>query len=155
MKKGTHGFVLNLSFAVELFALSHPNASEKLFDEMIGFQKGVLDALELPYRVLEMPSAELGLAAHRKIDCEVWMPSRGSYGEVSSASNCTDFQARRLNTRFRGDGGKNEFVHTLNATGLAVPRIIIGLIETHYDKQKKALILPKELREHMRVNELK
>ncbi len=134
---------------VELFAITAPEQSEGMFEELVEFQSGVLRELELPFRVLEMPTEELGMSAHRKVDCEVWMPSRGGYGEVSSASNCTDFQARRLNTRYQMEAGSNHFVHTLNATALAVPRILIALLETHYDAASDTVKLPAVLHQLM------
>lgn len=109
----------------------------------------MLERLALPYRLLEMPTEELGLAAHRKMDCEIWIPSLQRYGEVSSASNCTDFQARRLDIRYRVETGNNPFAHTINATALAVPRILIGLLENHYDAARNQVILPEILRPFM------
>ena len=130
---------------VELFVITTAATSAELFDDLVKFQCDVLEDLKLPYRVLEMSSHELGLPAHRKIDCEVYMPSHKAYGEVSSASNCTDFQARRLEIRYQVEVKKNMFAHTLNATALAVPRIIMALIENHYDKKENVVRLPKAL----------
>ncbi len=144
--RGSRGLYRLHQFSkVELFALTTPEQSERMFEEMVEFQTGLLSELELPFRVLEMPSEELGLAAHRKVDCEVYMPSRQGYGEVSSASNCTDFQSRRLNVRYQMAVGSNHFVHTLNATALAVPRIIIALLETHFDAATDCVRLPRAL----------
>jgi seryl-tRNA synthetase len=144
--RGSRGLYRLHQFSkVELFALTAPEQSESMLEEMVAFQMELLGDLELPFRVLEMPSEELGLAAHRKVDCEVFMPSRQGYGEVSSASNCTDFQSRRLNIRYQVAVGSNRFVHTLNATALAVPRIIIALLETHYDAASDCVRLPHAL----------
>jgi seryl-tRNA synthetase len=112
---------------------------------LVDFQVGLLSSLGLSARVLDMPTEELGAAAYRKVDCEAWMPGRGaggSYGEVTSASNCQDFQARRLNIRYRAAQGDNRFVHTLNATALAVPRIILALLETHQARDGSVALPP-------------
>lgn len=109
----------------------------------------MLQRLGLPHRVLEMPTEELGSSAHRKIDCEIYISSLGRFGEVSSASNCTDFQARRLDIRYRVEAGNNPFVHTVNGTALAVPRILIGLLEHHYDPNLGQVVLPDIVRPYM------
>eukprot|EP00039_Didymoeca_costata_P012522 m.180537 g.180537 ORF g.180537 m.180537 type:complete len:134 (-) comp15501_c0_seq7:623-1024(-) len=85
----------------------------------------------LPFRILDMPTLELGAPAYRKYDIEAWMPGRESYGEISSASNCTDYQARRLHIRYKvpGSAEKAIYAHTLNATAIAVPRVIVALLE--------------------------
>ncbi|RDB31599.1 serine--tRNA ligase [Candidatus Similichlamydia laticola] len=114
---------------LEMFAVTTPNASEDMLEELVSYQEGILQALELPYRVCDIAAGDLGAPAYRKIDLEAWMPFRGengSYGEISSASNCTDFQARRLNIRIKGS---REYAHTLNGTALAVPRILLALLE--------------------------
>jgi seryl-tRNA synthetase len=130
---------------VELFAVAAPEESEAVFEKLVGWQTDFLDDLKLPYRVLEMPTEELGLSAARKRDCEVWMPSRGDWGEVTSASDCTDFQARRLNVRMQLEVGNNHFVHTLNATAAAVPRLLISVLENHYDAARNVVVLPTPL----------
>jgi seryl-tRNA synthetase len=127
-------------------ALPSPS-SEAMFTRLVDTQVSLVRELGLHARVLDMPTEELGGAAYRKVDVEAWMPGRlapgsapgtapGSYGEISSASNCSDYQARRLNIRYRtgparAAGGVNRFVHTLNATGVAIPRLLIALLETH------------------------
>lgn len=123
---------------------------------LVSFQVSLLSALGLHARVLDMPTEELGASAYRKVDCEVWMPGRrgaggavagtvpaGSYGEVTSASNCMAYQSQRLNVRARvgGEGGGTAFVHTLNATCLAVPRIMLALLETH-QQADGSVVLP-------------
>ena len=87
-----------------------------------------------------MPTEELGAAAYRKYDIECWMPFRRGYGEISSASNCTDFQSRRLNIRYQVEAGKNQFVHTLNATACAVPRLLLALMETYQQRDGSVLV---------------
>jgi seryl-tRNA synthetase len=100
-------------------------------------------------RVLDMPTEELGASAYRKYDMEAWMPGRNDWGEVSSASNCTDYQARRLDIRWRPDPRqKAVFAHTLNGTACAVPRIILSILETHQTADKRVRI-PKALRPWM------
>ena len=120
---------------VEMFAIVRPEDSEAMHDELVAIEERILQALEIPYRVIDIASCDLGAPAYRKFDIEGWMPMRGDagdYGEVTSASNCTDYQARRLKTRFRRAGTKkNELVHTLNGTAIAVPRTIVAILENH------------------------
>jgi len=120
---------------VEMFVLVRPEDSEAMHDELVAIEERILQALEIPYRVIDIASSDLGAPAYRKFDIEGWMPMRGDagdYGELTSASNCTDYQARRLKTRFRRSGSKkNEFVHTLNGTAIAVPRTIVAILENH------------------------
>ena len=118
-------------------------ASDALLCRLVDIQVSLVRELGLAFRVLDMPTEELGASAHRKVDIEAWMPCRGmaggdaiagggSYGEITSASLCADFQARRLGVRFRGDGDVGtRFMHTLNATGAAVPRLVLAILETH------------------------
>jgi seryl-tRNA synthetase len=120
---------------VEMFAIVRPEDSAAMHDEIVAIEEHILQALEIPYRVIDIAAADLGAPAYRKFDIEGWMPMRGDggdYGELTSASNCTDYQARRLKTRFRRTGTKkNEFVHTLNGTAIAVPRTIVAIVENH------------------------
>jgi seryl-tRNA synthetase len=120
---------------VEMFAIVRPEDSEAMHDEIVAIEERILQALEIPYRVVNIAAADLGAPAYRKFDIEGWMPMRGDggdYGELTSASNCTDYQARRLKTRFRRTGTKkNELVHTLNGTAIAVPRTIVAILENH------------------------
>lgn len=120
---------------VEMFAIVRPEDSEAMHDELVAIEERILQALEIPYRVIDIASGDLGAPAYRKFDIEGWMPMRGDagdYGELTSASNCTDYQARRLKTRFRrANTKKNELVHTLNGTAIAVPRTIVAILENH------------------------
>jgi seryl-tRNA synthetase len=117
---------------VEMVVLSEPEHSNRVLDELVGVQEALVSQLELPYRIRDMATRDLGASAHRKFDLEAWMPSRGDWGELCSASNCTDYQSRRLNVRYRrGAETPHPFVHTLNATALAVPRVILAIVETH------------------------
>ncbi|KAF8898968.1 seryl-tRNA synthetase [Infundibulicybe gibba] len=130
---------------IELFAVTAEDASEPMMEEIMQIQKAILHGLGLTFRVLDMPSEELGASAFRKYDMEAWMPGRGKWGEVSSLSNCTDYQARRLHIRYRSQQPKSStnlqysphtpshpaipFAHTLNGTAAAVPRLIVALLE--------------------------
>ncbi|KAF8349690.1 hypothetical protein F5887DRAFT_1058967 [Amanita rubescens] len=126
---------------IELFAATTGENSEHMMEELLELQKRILLGLNLPFRVLDMPSEELGASAYRKYDIEAWMPGRGSWGEVSSLSNCTDFQSRRLHVRYRPSRSdiptelpasapaSLPFIHTLNGTAAAIPRLIVALLE--------------------------
>ena len=138
---------------VEMFAWTSPDDSaDKLFLEMTGAQEDILQGLGLGYRVLEMPSTDLGASASRKVDIEAFFPSRmersGGWGEVTSTSNCTDYQTRRLGTRVRraeGQKHKIDFPYTVNGTALAVPRIIAALLENGWDEDEGYVAVPKVL----------
>nr|VZI42872.1 unnamed protein product [Spirometra erinaceieuropaei] len=119
--------------AVEMFCVSEPTmkASEEAFGKILTLQESMFADLGLHYRVLEMPTSELGNPAFRKVDIEAFMPGDGSFGEISSTSNCTDYQARRLNIRWRSP---DDFAFTLNGTACAVTRVIKALVETHQRK---------------------
>lgn len=129
---------------IELFVLCPADSSASHFDEITKLQGDLLTELKLPFRVLEMARWELGAAANRKWDHEVWMPGRNIWGEVMSTSNCTDYQSRRLGIRYRDQSGKElVFPHTLNGTACAVPRIIMALLEWGWDpKEPELLNLP-------------
>ena len=115
---------------VELFAVAPPSKSDVVLEEIRQLQEQILSGLDLYFRVLDMPTEELGAAAYRKYDVEAWMPGRDDWGELSSASNCTDYQARRLGIRWRSSlHEKPGYAHTLNGTAMAVPRVIIALLE--------------------------
>ncbi|XP_057243301.1 serine--tRNA ligase, mitochondrial [Malurus melanocephalus] len=117
---------------VEMFgvtAAEHGTESEELLDEFLGLQKEIFSELGLHYRVLDMPTEELGLPAYRKFDIEAWMPGRGKFGEISSASNCTDYQSRRLNIMYSTEEGQLSHAHTVNGTACAVSRMLIALLE--------------------------
>ncbi|MGA2642088.1 MAG: serine--tRNA ligase [Spirochaetia bacterium] len=117
---------------VEMFVFCLPSESEAMLDRLIGVEENIFQGLEIPYRIVDTCTGDLGGPAYRKFDIEAWMPGRGEkgeWGEITSASNCTDYQARRLGIRFKDQGGKNPFVHTLNGTALAVSRTLIALLE--------------------------
>ncbi|KAF8419652.1 hypothetical protein EV426DRAFT_634289 [Tirmania nivea] len=134
--------------------------TEKVFSEMLHLQTTFLASLNLPARILSMPSTDLGASASKKIDIEVYMPSRyntstGPWGEVSSLSNCLDYQSRRLNARVRMKGNvgpdkkKTEFPVTLNGTAMAVPRVLLAILENGWDEGVQGVVVPKELRKWM------
>ncbi|MCL4686130.1 serine--tRNA ligase [Myxococcota bacterium] len=120
---------------VEMFVATRPEDSDAMHEQLLALEERYFQALELPYRVLDIAAGDLGAPAYRKFDLEAWMPGRGdggSYGEVTSASNCTDYQARRLDARFRRAGAKrSEHLHLLNGTAVATSRALIAVLENH------------------------
>jgi len=114
----------------------------------VNIQKGLVNALGFHARVLDMPTDELGASAYRKYDVEAWMPGRrGKWGEICSASNCTDYQARRLQSKVQTSDGSKDYVHTLNATAMAAPRALIAILENNYDGRR--VRIPSVLRKWM------
>ncbi|XP_026994686.2 serine--tRNA ligase, mitochondrial [Tachysurus fulvidraco] len=123
---------------VEMFGVTADETgqeSSQLLEEFVLLQKDIFSSLNLHFRVLDMPTQELGAPAFRKYDIEAWMPGRESYGEISSASNCTDYQSRRLNILYERSDGSFKYAHTVNATACAIPRTIIAILETHQTKE--------------------
>ena len=120
---------------VEMFIFCHPEQSDATHDQLRDVECDIFDALQIPYRIVDTATGDLGGPAYRKYDLEAWMPGRGDageWGEVTSTSNCTDYQARRLNVRFKKAGEKGtQFVHTLNGTALALSRALIAVLENH------------------------
>ena len=115
---------------IEMFAFTHPESSAAMHEKMREIEERIYQDLGIPYRVLDICTGDLGAPAYRKYDLEAWMPGRGKWGEVTSTSNCTDYQSRRLNIRFKDSvSGKNQFVHMLNGTAIAVSRTLIALME--------------------------
>ena len=137
---------------VEMFVICRPEESETMHERLLAVEERIYQALEIPYRVIDVATGDLGAPAIRKFDIEAWMPERGDggeYGEVTSTSNCTDFQARRLKTRFRRAGAKRtELVHTLNGTAIAVPRTIIALLGNH-QRADGSVAVPKAFRPYL------
>ena len=131
---------------IEMFAFTRPEDSEATHLEMLAAEEELNQALGLPYRVLEIATGDLGGPAYRKFDIEAWMPGREAYGEVTSTSNCTDYQSRRLGIRFRRDQkAKPELVHTLNGTAIAVSRTLLAILET-YQQADGSIVVPEVLR---------
>lgn len=133
---------------VELFVVAHPSESEKLLEELRSMEEEMFSSLGLHFKTLDMPTEDLGNPAYRKYDIEAWMAGRDAYGEISSASNCTDYQARRLGIRYRESRGDNRYVHTLNATACAVPRMVIAILET-FQRADGSVVVPEPLRSYM------
>ena len=131
---------------VEMFAFTLPEQSEQMHQELLTLERSMFDELKFPYRVVDTATGDLGGPAYRKFDIEAWMPGRDTYGEVTSTSNCTDYQARRLNARYRikGEKGTN-FVHTLNGTAIAISRALVALFEL-YQQADGSIVVPEALR---------
>ncbi|MBS1105737.1 MAG: seryl-tRNA synthetase [Deltaproteobacteria bacterium] len=140
---------------VEMFAVTRPEDSAAMLEHLVGIEERFFQALDVPYRVLDIAAGDLGAPAYRKYDIEAWMVGRGEaggWGEVTSASNCTDYQARRLGARFRREGakapgskgGKTEFVHMLNGTAVAITRALIAVLENH-QQADGSIAIPKAL----------
>lgn len=134
--KDTKGIIRLHEFKkVELVSLTRKDESEKELLRMLGCAEKVLQQLNLPYRVVELCCGDLGFSAKKTFDLEVWIPSQSKYREISSCSNCGDFQSRRMNSRFRNDTTKNiEYIHTLNGSGVAVGRALLAIMENYQGK---------------------
>ena len=147
--KDTNGLIRLHQFdKVEIVQIVKPQDSNKALGEITSHAKSVLEKLELPYRVVQLCSGDLGFSASKTFDIEVWMPSQEKYREISSCSNFSDFQARRSKIRFK-ENGKSHFVHTLNGSALAVGRTLIAVIENNLNKKLKLINIPKELQNLM------
>ncbi|XP_030454625.2 serine--tRNA ligase, chloroplastic/mitochondrial isoform X1 [Syzygium oleosum] len=145
---------------VEMFVLCRPEESDSYHEELIRIEEELFSSLGLHFKTLDMATADLGAPAYRKFDVEAWMPGLGRYGEISSASNCTDYQSRRLGIRYRpseppsstpkkGKGNvPTQFVHTLNATACAIPRMIVCILE-NYQQEDGSIVIPEPLRPFM------
>ncbi|GAA2299127.1 serine--tRNA ligase [Nonomuraea roseoviolacea subsp. roseoviolacea] len=146
--KDTRGIIRVHQFdKVEMFSYVRPEDSREEHRRLLAWEKEMLDALELPYRVIDTAAGDLGMSAARKFDCEAWIPSQGRYRELSSTSNCTEFQARRLAVRFRDKDGKPQHLATLNGT-LATTRWIVAILENH-QQADGSVVLPKALRPYV------
>ena len=134
---------------VEMVSVTHPDHSRAELDRMTKCAEGILECLELPYRTMALCVGDMGFSARRTHDIEVWLPGQDSYREISSCSVCGDFQARRMNARFRpATGGKPEFLHTLNGSGLAIGRCLIGVLENG-QQEDGSVAIPKALQRYM------
>ncbi len=150
--KDTRGMIRQHQFEkVELVHIVHPEESWNTLEKLVGHAEQVLQNLELPYRVVTLCSGDTGFAASKTYDIEVWLPGQDAYREISSCSNCTDFQARRMKTRFRNDEGSTELVHTLNGSGLAVGRTLVAVLE-NYQQADGSIAVPEALRGLMGVD---
>lgn len=151
--KDTRGIIRVHQFEkVEMFSFCRIEDAAAEHQRLLAWEKEFLDAMEIPYRVIDVATGDLGSSAIRKFDCEAWIPTQGAYREVTSTSNCTDFQARRLNIRTKGESGTSP-VATLNGTLVAVPRMIVAILENH-QQSDGSVNLPKALQSYLGTERL-
>ncbi len=147
--RDTKGMIRQHQFdKVEMVQIVHPETSYAALEEMVGHAEAILQALELPYRVVSLCTGDMGFGAAKTYDLEVWLPAQNTYREISSVSNCEAFQARRLQARFRNANGKPELLHTLNGSGLAVGRTLVAVLENNQNADGSVTI-PKALQAYM------
>ncbi len=148
--RDTRGFIRQHQFEkVELVAICAPDQSDAEHERMVGAAEAILQALDLPYRKMLLCSGDMGFSAAKTYDLEVWLPSQQTYREISSVSNCGDFQARRMNARYKPEGEKQtRFLHTLNGSGLAVGRTLVAVLE-NYQQADGSVTVPDALRPYM------
>ncbi|MCJ2187874.1 serine--tRNA ligase [Novosphingobium beihaiensis] len=148
--RDTRGFIRQHQFEkVELVTVCKPEESEAEHERMVKAAESILQALELPYRKVLLCAGDMGATARKTFDLEVWLPGQSAYREISSISNCGDFQARRMNARFKPEGSKKtEFVHTLNGSGLAVGRTLVAVLE-NYQQEDGSVLVPEALKPWM------
>ena len=147
--KDTRGLIRQHQFdKVEMVQIAHPDHSYAALEEMVSHAERILQLLELPYRVITLCTGDMGFGAAKTYDLEVWVPAQNTYREISSCSNCEDFQARRMKARFKDENGKNRLVHTLNGSGLAVGRTLVALLENHQNADG-SINIPTALRPYL------
>ena len=147
--RDTRGMIRQHQFdKVEMVQIVHPERSNDALEEMVGHAEAVLQALELPYRVITLCTGDMGFGAAKTYDLEVWLPAQNAYREISSCSNCEAFQARRMQARFRNAQGKPELVHTLNGSGVAVGRALVAVLENH-QREDGSIAIPRALRPYL------
>jgi seryl-tRNA synthetase len=147
--RDTRGMIRQHQFdKVEMVRIESPETSWDALEEMVGHAEAILRKLGLPYRVLLLCTGDMGFGAAKTYDLEVWLPAQNTYREISSCSNCESFQARRMQTRVRTAAGKNEFVHTLNGSGLAVGRTLVAVLE-NYQQADGSVVVPEALRPYL------
>lgn len=147
--RDTRGLIRQHQFdKVEMVQIVHPDHSNAALDEMTGHAEAILQKLGLPYRVMLLCTGDMGFGAARTHDLEVWLPAQNTYREISSCSNCETFQSRRMQARFKNAQGKNELVHTLNGSGLAVGRTLVAVLE-NYQQADGSVLVPEVLRPYM------
>lgn len=152
--RDTRGMIRQHQFdKVEMVQLVHPDASYQALEEMVQHAETILRKLELPYRVMLLCAGDMGFAASKTYDLEVWLPGQGAYREISSCSNCESFQARRMHARFRPRDAKPELLHSLNGSGLAVGRALVGVLENH-QQADGSIRIPEALRPYLGGAEL-
>jgi seryl-tRNA synthetase len=136
---------------VEMFAFTTPEASWDMHERMVAIEEEIIGNLGLPYRVMNIAAGDLGGSAAKKYDIEVWLPGQDRYRELTSCSNCTDYQARRMQTRVRRADGSLEMVHTLNGTATAVGRTLIAILE-NFQQADGSVVLPERLHPYLPEN---
>ncbi len=147
--RDTRGMIRQHQFdKVEMVQIVHPDKSYEALEEMVGHAEAILQKLELPYRVITLCTGDMGFSAAKTYDLEVWLPAQNTYREISSCSNCEAFQARRMQARFKNAQGKNELVHTLNGSGLAVGRTLVAVLE-NCQQADGSIVVPKALVPYM------
>ena len=147
--RDTRGMIRQHQFdKVEMVQIAHPEKSYEALEEMTGHAEAILQKLGLPYRVMALCTGDMGFGAAKTYDLEVWLPAQNTYREISSVSNCEAFQARRLQARFKNAQGKNELVHTLNGSGLAVGRTLVAVLENDQNADGSVTV-PEVLRAYM------
>jgi seryl-tRNA synthetase len=147
--RDTRGMIRQHQFdKVEMVQITHPERSHDALEEMVGHAEAVLRKLDLPYRVMLLCTGDMGFTAVKTYDLEVWLPAQNTYREISSVSNCEAFQARRLQARFKTAQGRNELVHTLNGSGLAVGRTLVAVLE-NYQNADGSVTVPLALRPYL------
>ncbi|MEO5658191.1 MAG: serine--tRNA ligase, partial [Polaromonas sp.] len=147
--RDTRGMIRQHQFdKVEMVQIVHPEKSNETLEIMTGHAEAILQKLGLPYRVMLLCTGDIGFGASKTYDLEVWLPAQNTYREISSVSNCEAFQARRLQARFKNAQGKNEFVHTLNGSGLAVGRTLVAVLE-NYQRADGCVDIPAALQPYM------
>ena len=147
--KDTRGLIRQHQFdKVEMVQIVQPEKSYEALEEMVGHAENILKALELPYRVITLCTGDMGFGATKTYDLEVWVPAQNTYREISSCSNCEDFQARRMKARFKDENGRNRLVHTLNGSGLAVGRTLVAVLENHQNADG-SIRIPAALRSYL------
>lgn len=141
---------------LEMYVVSTPDKSYEMLEELLSVEEEIYTKLELPYRVLRICAGDLGAPAYKKYDIEAWMPGKGTngeYGEITSTSNCTDFQSRRLNIKYKDKDGTKEYVHTLNGTAIALSRLMLAILE-NYQQSDGSVVIPKILQEYTGIKVL-
>ncbi len=147
--RDTRGLIRQHQFdKVEMVQIVHPDHSYEALEQMTGHAEAILQKLGLPYRVMSLCTGDMGFGAAKTYDLEVWLPAQNTYREISSVSNCEAFQSRRLQARFKNAQGKNELVHTLNGSGLAVGRTLVAVME-NYQNADGSITVPEVLRPYM------
>ena len=147
--RDTRGMIRQHQFdKVEMVQIVHPEKSYEALEAMVGHAEAVLQKLGLPYRVVNLCTGDMGFGAAKTYDLEVWLPAQNTYREISSVSNCEAFQARRMQARFKNAQGKNELVHTLNGSGLAVGRCLVAVLE-NYQNEDGSITVPEALRPYL------